>query len=168
MQLTHYQSKFIKRSFPICIICDGIESPYNRGGILRLADAFNVENVIFLNTPDSFGKRFKKTSRATEKYVSFSFSESFEETATNLKKDHYQFIALEITEKSLPLNSLSINPEHPIALIIGSENTGIDSSILGAVDDHYHINMFGVNSSMNVVQSLGIALYEVTCQFNKY
>jgi tRNA G18 (ribose-2'-O)-methylase SpoU len=134
---------------------------------MRLADAFNVEEVIFLNTPDTLGKRFKKTSRAAEKYVSFSFSENFEQTAMDLKKQQYQFIAIEITEKSLPLHTLAIDPQYPIGLIIGSENLGIDSSILEAVNDHYHINMFGVNSSMNVVQSLGMALYEITGQMNK-
>ena len=167
MQLTHYQSKFEKRSFPVSIICDGISSPFNIGGILRLADAFNVKEVVFINSTDSFGKRFKKTSRAAEKYVAFSFSESFEQAANELKKQNYRFLALEITEKSLPLSTLSINPLHPVARVVGSENSGIDSDILKTVGHHYHINMYGVNSSMNVVQSLGIALYEITRQFSE-
>ncbi len=39
-------------------------------------------------------------------------------------------------------------------------------AILQQVDAIVHINMFGNNSSMNVVQATSIALYEITKQLN--
>ncbi|MEJ6791494.1 MAG: adenylyl-sulfate kinase, partial [Lacinutrix sp.] len=48
--------------------------------------------------------------------------------------------------------------------IIGDENFGISESILKQCDTTIHINMFGQNSSMNVVQATNIALYEITKQ----
>ena len=35
-------------------------------------------------------------------------------------------------------------------------------------DQHLHIEMFGENSSMNVAQSVGIGLYEITKAMNKF
>ena len=43
-----------------------------------------------------------------------------------------------------------------------SERYGIDSKLINLADSVYHIEMFGQNSSMNVVQAASIALYETT------
>ena len=51
-----------------------------------------------------------------------------------------------------------------MVLVIGDENFGISESILKQSDAVIHIDMFGHNSSMNVVQATNIALYEITKQ----
>jgi tRNA G18 (ribose-2'-O)-methylase SpoU len=48
-----------------------------------------------------------------------------------------------------------------ILLILGNEKLGINSETLNRLDENYHIKMFGTNSSLNVAQTLGIALYEI-------
>ena len=164
MQLSHYETKFNTYSFPIVIICDGLSSPFNIGGIFRIGDAFGIEQIIFLNAHKDLGKRFKKTSRSAEKYIPYSIEDSFERVHEDLKKKEYQFIVLEITSKSQSLNRLSVNPKRPIALVIGSENFGVSQDILDTIKTQKHIDMYGVNSSMNVVQSVAIALYEITNQ----
>lgn len=164
MQLNHYNSKFKPHSFPVVIISDGLSSPFNIGGLFRLGDAFGIERIIFLNTLKGLGKRFKKTSRSAEKYIPYCFEDSFEGVHKELKNKGYQFIILEITSQSQSLDRLSINPTLPIALVVGSENFGVSQDILNTIKTHTHINMYGVNSSMNVVQSVAIALYEITNQ----
>lgn len=164
MQLTHYDSKFEVRSFPVVIICDGLSSPFNIGGIFRLADAFGVERLVFLNSGNELGKRFKRTSRSAEKYVSHSFEDNFTQVYDNLEQQGYQFLALEITEDSKAINQLSINSNQPVALVVGSENFGISDDVLNRIKTHVHITMYGINSSMNVVQSAAIALYEISNQ----
>jgi tRNA G18 (ribose-2'-O)-methylase SpoU len=129
-----------------------------------VADAFGVEQIVFLNMTDGLGKRFKKTSRSAEKYVPYLISDNFEAIYGDLKKRHYQFLALEITHQSLPLNEFKLTKDQPVALIVGGENMGISDSILNEVETHLHISMYGVNSSMNVVQSAAIALYELSTQ----
>jgi len=49
-----------------------------------------------------------------------------------------------------------------IAIFIGAERFGIDEKTLTNLNAIVHINMFGKNSSINVVNSLGICLYEIT------
>ena len=84
----------------------------------------------------------------------------------NLKKNNYYLIALEITETSEVLSEFKLNTEQPIALILGDENFGVSESILEQMDAVVHINMYGNNSSMNVVQATSITLYEITKQLN--
>ena len=68
MQLNHYNTKFEARKFPIVLICDGLLSPFNIGGIFRTAEAFGVEEILFLGSDTELSKRIKKTSRSAEKY----------------------------------------------------------------------------------------------------
>ena len=81
------------------------------------------------------------------------------------EKNHY-FIALEITETSTELGQFVLNSNQPITLVLGDESFGVSESILQQMNAIVHINMFGNNSSMNVVQATSIALYEITKQLN--
>ena len=55
-----------------------------------------------------------------------------------------------------------------VALIVGNEISGISEELLKLADNRLHITMFGRNSSMNVAQSAGIALYEITKSLPSY
>jgi tRNA G18 (ribose-2'-O)-methylase SpoU len=165
-QLTHYNSKFKKQKFPITLVCDNVTNAPNIGSLFRVADAFGIENIIFCGTDISLGKRMTKTSRSTEKYVNYKITERIEDVLRDLKDKNYYLLALEITENSKDITHFSLNTKKPIAIVIGDENFGISEAILETVDDAIHINMFGNNSSMNVVQATSITLYELTKQLN--
>ncbi|MUU77268.1 TrmH family RNA methyltransferase [Winogradskyella endarachnes] len=165
-QLTHYNTNFKKQKHAITVVCDNVTNAPNIGSLFRIADAFGVEELIFCGTNISIGKRITRTSRSTEKYVSYSISEQIESEIEALKSKNYYLIALEITENSQPLTTFKLDTNQPIALILGDENFGVSEAILNQVDSVVHINMFGNNSSMNVVQATSIALYEITKQLN--
>jgi tRNA G18 (ribose-2'-O)-methylase SpoU len=165
-QLTHYNSKFKKQKFPITLVCENVTNAPNIGSLFRVADAFGIENIIFCGTDISLGKRMTKTSRSTEKYVNYKITERIEDLLRDLKDKNYYLLALEITENSKDITHFSLNTKKPIAIVIGDENFGISEAILETVDDVIHINMFGNNSSMNVVQATSITLYELTKQLN--
>ena len=106
----------------------------------------------------------KKTSRSTEKYVSYKEESDILQVVTSLKAKRYFIIALEITDSSISLDDFILNTNQPIALIIGNENIGVSEDILKLADEIVHIKMFGENTSMNVVQATSITLYELTKQ----
>jgi len=166
MQLNHYNTNFKKHKHPIKVICDNVSNAPNIGSLFRIADAFGIEELIFCGTDIQLGKRMNKTSRSTEKYVTHSIKENIENVIEDLKNNNYYLIALEISENSQALNEFKLTTNQPIALILGDENFGVSETILKQVDTTVHINMFGNNSSMNVVQATGIALYELTKQLN--
>ena len=164
MQLNHYNSNFKKQKFPITLVCDNVTNAPNLGSILRIADAFGIENVIFCGEDIQLGRRIKKTSRSTEKYVSHKIDNDISSVINNLRSANYYLIALEIAENSTVLDSFQLNTNQPIALVIGNENFGISSDVLKKTDAIIHINMCGENTSMNVVQATAITLYEITKQ----
>jgi tRNA G18 (ribose-2'-O)-methylase SpoU len=163
-QLDHYSSIFTKRTLPVTLVCEEVTNAPNIGSLFRTADAFGIEKLVLCGEHIPLGRKMTKTSRATEKSVHFEIKDNTLETVTNLKKKGYQIIALEITNKSSSIYSYKFSRDRPIALIIGDENFGVSEAVLELSDRIIHIDMFGQNSSMNVVQATTIALYEITKQ----
>ncbi|PIR79218.1 MAG: hypothetical protein COU26_02400, partial [Candidatus Levybacteria bacterium CG10_big_fil_rev_8_21_14_0_10_36_30] len=48
-----------------------------------------------------------------------------------------------------------------IALVVGNETDGISKEVLKLCDTIVELPMFGINTSLNVMVSLGIVLYKV-------
>lgn len=170
-QLSHYQSPFENKSFPVILILDNITGEANIGSIFRLADAFNIQKLVFCEyQPNLTSNRLKKTARNTHNTVDFEFWEHTSEAVEEYHSKDYLLYCLEITSNSIPVEEFSYSEDKPIALILGNEAFGIKEDILDKSYKSLHINMYGENSSMNVAQATGIALYEITKRitaFNK-
>ena len=164
MQLTHYNTNFSERTFPVTLVCENVTNAPNIGSLFRIADAFGIEKLILCGKSIPLGRKMTKTSRATEKVVDFEIKDNSLEVVEGLKKEGYLINSLEITTNSQPIHSFKFSKENPIALVIGDENFGVSDAILKLSDSIIHIDMFGQNSSMNVVQATNIALYEITKQ----
>ncbi len=48
MQLTHENTQFEKRCFPITLVCDHIYFQQNLGSLFRIGEAFGIEKIIFI------------------------------------------------------------------------------------------------------------------------
>jgi tRNA G18 (ribose-2'-O)-methylase SpoU len=164
MQLTHYNTNFNKRTFPITLVCENVTNAPNIGSLFRISDAFGIEKLILCGQNIQIGRKMAKISRATEKVVNYEILKDASEVVETLKTKGLHIISLEITNTSQPIHKVQFSKEKPIALVIGDENFGVSESILKLSDEIIHIDMFGQNSSMNVVQATNIALYEITKQ----
>lgn len=165
MQLSHYNTKFLKRTFPITVVCDNINDDLNIGSLFRIADAFGVEKLILCGEHLALGRKMTKSSRATEKSVSYELKTNAFEVIKAFKNEGFEIFSLEVTSKSNSIHNMKIDPKKRIILVVGDENFGISEDILDLSDSVIHIDMFGQNSSMNVVQATNIALYEITRQY---
>lgn len=168
MQLTHENTQFKKRCFPITLVCDHIYFQQNLGSLFRIGEAFGIEKIIFIGkdiplTP----RKINKTSRSTHLQIPHSIVEETTEAITLLQKEEYHIIALEITSTSSPIQQLMVPKNKKIALLIGNEIEGVSASLLAIAKQITHITMYGNNSSMNVVQATSIALYEISNRMNE-
>ncbi len=160
VKLTHSESNPSQSSFPLILVCDGVQSPSNIGALFRISDALGVSKIIFCNAEINFySPRLQKTARNTQLYVSYSEKENTFKTIEKLKTEKYSIVSLEITDSSVPIEKLPKFNNKKIALVIGNEQQGISEEVLNSCDFSTHIEMFGKNSSMNVVQATSIALY---------
>lgn len=161
-QKQHQEVENSKHQKSIVIIAENIRTPENVGMIMRLAEAFAVEEIYFTG---AFGvdltTKVKRASRNTYQKVKFNFVEDPLQAIEKVRDEQYQLLALEITKKSRAIQSVDFKKYNRIALVVGSERKGISEALLSEIPDAVHIPLYGENSSINVVTALAIALQEI-------
>lgn len=163
-QLNHQEISNKAISHSITVIAENLHSPENIGMVFRISEAMGVGAVIFCGKEQTLSPKAKKISRSTHKYIRFDFREDSITALEELKEEGFHLVALEITNKSEEIRLYNFESHHKIAIIIGSEKHGISHQALQIINNSVHINMFGRNSSINVINALTIALYEINRQ----
>ena len=162
-QLTHYDIKNKQQKFPITIVCDAIRTPENIGMCFRIAESFGVQNIYFHeSSPSLDNRKVIKTARNTIHRIQHNFYSDFSVLIHQLKVENHTIIGIEITDKSIDIQDFNFKNHEKIVLLLGSERNGIKG--IDLVDYTVSIPMYGQNSSMNVIHSLAITLYEITNQ----
>ena len=165
-QLTHYDITNQQMKFPITIVCDAIRTPENIGMCFRVAESFGVSKIYLHESSPSISNRIvKKTARNTFDQIENETYEDFDSLMKQLKDEGNQIIGIEITDKSINIQDFDFKSAGKIALLLGSERGGLQN--ISHADATVSIPMYGRNSSMNVVHSMAITLYEVTNQLQQ-
>ncbi len=162
-QLTHYDIQNKEQQFPITIVCDAIRTPENIGMCFRVSESFGVKKMyLHESSPSIENRTVKKTARNTLQQIMYERYNDFEKLIHQLKNEGNTIIGIEITDKSIEIQQYNFTLHNKIVLLLGSERNGIEN--INSLDATVAIPMFGRNSSMNVIHSLAITLYEVTNQ----
>ena len=139
-----------------------ITNSANIGGLLRLADAFNVEKVVFTGNIGIDTRKVKKVSRNAHQFITWELAQSTMDLIQKFKSDKKSIIALELNSEAIPIKSFKVPNPNNLVLIVGNEKDGIENEILKECDSIIYIPMLGKNYSMNVTSATAIALYELS------
>ena len=142
------------------VMLDNIRSGWNVGSIFRTADGFGFKHLYLCGiTPTPDHEAVTKTSLGAEDFVTWSAHKDAVKLASGLKKEGFAIWALEQTKNSELLEAAArlLKPNHPIALVVGSEVTGVDPGILEIADKVVHLPMRGQKRSFNVAIAFAIA-----------
>ena len=165
-QLHHSEIENEQQTFPITIVCDAIRTPENIGMCFRISESFGVQKIYLHETSPSIENRIvKKTARNTLNQIKHETYSDLEIIIHQLRVEGNTIIGIEITDESIEIQNFNFKSLDKIVLLLGSERNGIENIKL--VDKTIAIPMYGRNSSMNVIHSLSIALYEATNQLIK-
>ncbi len=147
---------------PLFLILDQLSDARNFGAIIRTAECTGVDGIII-------GKQGAapvngdtvKTSAGAVFNVPICKVEHIKDAIFYLQGSGIKTIAAtEKTDDSIYDLSLS----EPLAIIMGSEDRGVNPSVLKIVDEKAKLPMFGSISSLNVSVACGAFLYEVVRQ----
>jgi 23S rRNA (guanosine2251-2'-O)-methyltransferase len=143
----------------VVLVLDQISDPHNAGAILRSAAAFGVTAVVVQdrNAPDESGVLAKAASGAldTVPYVQVvNISRALEELG---KRDFWRIALAGDGETALA----DARPGGDVALVLGSEGSGIRRLVRENCDVAAFIPMEGAIESLNVSNAAAIALYEL-------
>ncbi|MEW5805986.1 MAG: 23S rRNA (guanosine(2251)-2'-O)-methyltransferase RlmB [Acidobacteriota bacterium] len=143
----------------IVLILDGIEDPGNFGAIVRTAVATSVAGI-FIPIKRSVGmtKVAAKRSAGSIVHARISREKSLVSLAEALKEKGFHIVAVEKDGKEDFYDFLF---EFPLALILGSESSGITTELMSRTDASIRIPISEQAESLNVSVACGVILYEV-------
>jgi 23S rRNA (guanosine2251-2'-O)-methyltransferase len=148
------------------LILDNIRSAHNVGSIFRTADGAGVSKIYLLGTTpaprDRFGREvaeIKKTSLGASEFVPWEQvgNEDVPKLIDKLRQDDVSIVAVEQTDKSVPLDNFS-RPDK-VAYVLGNEVEGVGEVWLSAAGQIVEIPMKGQKESLNVSVTAGIILF---------
>jgi 23S rRNA (guanosine2251-2'-O)-methyltransferase len=147
---------------PFLLVLDGVTDPHNLGACLRTADAAGVDAVIVpkdksaLMTPT-----VRKVACGAAEVVPFIAVTNLARTLKELQEQRiWVYGAAGEAEQSIYNTDL----KGPIALVLGSEGSGMRRLTREHCDGIFSIPMAGEVSSLNVSVSAGVCLFEAVRQ----
>lgn len=149
-----------KKNLPGLILLDQLSDPQNIGAIIRSAISFGVKKVIFCDhhAPKE-SATMAKSSAGTIELADLVVVTNFSNLIERLKKIGYWIVGLEGTSKN-PISDIK-DYDH-VALVVGSEGTGIRSLVKKNCDLLTKINIDKDVESLNASVATSIALYELS------
>lgn len=161
-QSTHKDHTPKKHSLNIHLLLDGVQDKQNIAAAFRISEAFGVKKLILLDSGyDEVDNQIVKMSRHTSKHIDYQYSNEGDNILSSYDPNTWLILGLEITDRSIDSGDLELFSFKNILLIAGNEKAGIKQSLLDTTNFCVHIPMFGINSSMNVIQATGICIFNI-------
>lgn len=161
MQKTHNNTINAKPEIKISVLAPQLDLTDNIGGLFRICDAMGVDCIYFGHVVDFNSRKLKKAARSTQKIIRYNTNVNSKELIKYFVENQHTVIGLELTNTSASIQQLCLKKNTEVLLVIGNEIEGISEELLGEIPTCYHIDMYGANSSMNVIQATSIALYQI-------
>ncbi|AWG25305.1 23S rRNA (guanosine(2251)-2'-O)-methyltransferase RlmB [Flavobacterium kingsejongi] len=147
---------------PLFLILDQISDARNFGAIIRTAECTGVNGIIVQKQGSApVNGDTVKTSAGAVFNVPICKVEHIKDAIFHLQGSGIKTVAAtEKTDKTI----YDITLTEPLAIIMGSEDRGVNPSVLKIVDEKAKLPMFGTIASLNVSVACGAFLYETVRQ----
>jgi tRNA G18 (ribose-2'-O)-methylase SpoU len=151
-----------KNAGELAVVVDNVRSAWNVGSILRTADGFGFSHAYLCGiTPTPDQAEVRKTALGAEQFVAWSHHRDAFRLVEGLKVEGWQVWALEFSEGAVPIQKAE-SSQQKVALIVGSEVTGVDPGLLALADRIVYLPMRGQKRSFNVAVAFGAAAFAMS------
>ncbi len=153
---------FEQGKVPALVVLDGITDVRNLGAIARSAECAGFHGMVIpLKGSAQINSDAIKTSAGALNSLPVCRVSDLPDTVKYLKESGFQIVAA--TEKAAD-TVYQANLQQPTAIIMGSEDTGIDTRILKMADQLVRIPMAGTIQSLNVSAAGAVLFFELVRQ----
>ena len=142
----------------LVLLLDSINDPHNLGAILRAAECFGVDAVIWSkNRGASVTAAVSKVSVGASELVRTVEVANLAEAARRLKDSDFWLVGAEARDGATMLPSYEF--PRRAALLMGSEGEGLQPLLRKMLDYRVQIPLYGQIDSLNVSQATAVMLY---------
>lgn len=150
------------------LMCDQIFDPQNFGALLRTAECFGVDGVVWSkNRGSDLTPVSAKTSCGASEWMALIRVSNLAEAVSQFQDAAFEVVAATLKEGSKNAFHFHFGPR--TVLVVGSEGEGIQPLIQKRADHCLHIPLFGKIESLNVAQAAASLLtcYQIDFLRNK-
>lgn len=142
-------------------VLEDVMNPTNLGAIFRSAAALGMEGVILTGgCTDPLYRRAARVSMGTVFQVPWTFADAG--WIFHLRNAGFHLAAMALKEDSVSIREMRRKDYDKLAIVLGTEGTGLKSETIAACDDTIIIPMTNGVDSLNVAAASAVAFYELS------
>lgn len=147
---------------PLVVVLDGIEDPHNLGALIRTANGAGAHGVIIpQRRAVGLTGTVEKSSAGAVAYTPVARVTNLVRAIEDLKEAGFWVVGAEAEGPHLPYE---VDMTGPIALVVGSEGSGMGRLVSEKCDYIVRLPLLGQVPSLNASVAGGVLLYEIVRQ----
>lgn len=151
------------RTRHITVVLEDIYQSHNASAVLRSADCFGIQDVHIIENRNTYDIN-PDVALGSSKWLSlYKYNQEEDNTRScllSLRESGYQLVATSPHTDDISLKDFPL--DQPIALLFGTELSGLSDAALELADQRLRIPMYGFTESFNISVSVALCLYDLT------
>ena len=153
--------ELLRSSHRVCVLED-VMNPTNVGAIFRSAAALGVDAAFLTEgCSDPLYRRAARVSMGTVFSLPFTFFAKHSDYMGIIKSEGYTTVSMALKDNAVPLSSPLLKDHDRLAVIFGTESTGIKDETIAASDYTAIIPMQNGVDSLNVAAASAVTFWEL-------
>ena len=152
-----------QRTAHLSVVLEDVYQSHNFSAVLRSADIFGVQNINFIENRNKL-KISEDVSMGSTQWLSLNRYQHHENNTkaclNDIKTKGYKIIATSLHKNSITLQELDI--KQPIALVFGTELTGISKDVEEMADEFIKLPMYGFTESFNISVCAALCMHDLS------
>jgi 23S rRNA (guanosine2251-2'-O)-methyltransferase len=159
LSLTELWEKVKTETKPLIVILDGIEDPHNLGAIIRNAVVFGAHGLVVGKWRSAnLTETVIRTSAGASEHIPIARVTNIAQSISELKELGCWVVGTDSEGKPIQEETFS----HPLAVVIGSEGSGLHRLVKERCDTVVAIPQKQTISSLNASCASAVVLYEIS------
>jgi len=152
-----------QRTKYITMVLEDVYQSRNTSAVMRSADGFGIQDIHMIETYNRWAKNLSVSKGSSNWLTVHRYLDSenpHEACLSKLRSSGYRIVATSPHEGGYTPDTLPI--DKPMAIIMGTEFSGVSHKLLSQVDDYVAIPMSGFSESFNISVASAILMNRLT------
>jgi tRNA (guanosine-2'-O-)-methyltransferase len=151
----------LRRLASVTVVMENLADPHNVSAVLRTSEGLGLDAIHVVEQPNRWEKN-TAISMGADRWIDVVRHQGLARCLGDLSARGFQLFAADVGEGCVPVNAIDVT--RPVALVFGSEHSGLSKRALSLTDARFTVPMHGFVESFNVSVSAALALYDVSAR----
>ena len=156
------------RTRHLTLVLEDVYQAHNSSAVLRSMESWGIQDIYAIENTNPFHMHRRIAKGAFDWLSIHQFHEHKNNTLAciqDLKSKGYKVVATALHENAIPLEELDITQK--TAIVMGTELSGVSSTILEQADENVVIPMHGFTESLNVSVAASVIMQHLSNKLRK-